>query len=90
MFETLHGLGDKARQKLIMLFDGGESVRTLGRRIGPEVEHLLDWCQVAMRVTTLGQMVKGAAPDGCWGARVPSLHTPQRGQFQSARLKRWS
>ena len=66
MFETLRGLGYKANQKLIMLSDGGESVRTLGRRIGPEAEHQLDWFHVAMRVTALGQMVKGATPDDRW------------------------
>ena len=49
-----------------MLFDGGESVRTLGRRIGPEAEHVLDWFHVAMRVTALGQMIKGATAEDRW------------------------
>jgi hypothetical protein len=66
MFEMLRGLGYRPNQKLIMLSDGGESVRTLGRRIGPEAEHVLDWFHVAMRVTALGQMVKGAAAEGPW------------------------
>lgn len=66
MFEMLRGLGCRPNQKLIMLSDGGESVRTLGRRIGPEAEQVLDWFHVAMRVTALGQMVKGAAGDERW------------------------
>ena len=66
MFEMLRGLGYQPNQKLVMLSDGGESVRTLGRRIGPEAEHVLDWFHVAMRVTALGQMVKGAAADERW------------------------
>ena len=67
MFEMLRGLGYRPNQKLVMLSDfGGETVRTLGRRIGPEAEHVLDWFHVAMRVTALGQMVKGAASNDCW------------------------
>ena len=66
MFEMLRGLGYQPNQKLIMLCDGGESVRTLGRRIGPEAEHVLDWFHVAMRVTALGQMVRGAALAEPW------------------------
>ena len=68
MFEMLRGLGYQPNQKLVMLSDGGESVRTLGRRIGPEAEHVLDWFHVAMRVTALGQMAKGAAGDDGWRA----------------------
>ncbi len=66
MFEMLRGLGYQPNQKLVMLSDGGESVRTLGRRLGPEAEHVLDWFHVAMRVTALGQMVKGAAAQDRW------------------------
>ncbi|TGD95207.1 ISKra4 family transposase [Methylobacterium nonmethylotrophicum] len=66
MFEMLRGMGYRPNQKLIMLSDGGESVRTLGKRIGPEAEHVLDWFHVAMRVSALGQMVKGAAAEGVW------------------------
>lgn len=42
--------------------DGGESVRRLVSRIGPEAEHVLDWFHVAMRLTVLVQMAKGACP----------------------------
>lgn len=58
MFEMLRGLGYRLNQKLIMLSDGGESVRTLGRRIRPEAEHVLDWFHVAMLVTALGQLLR--------------------------------
>lgn len=66
MFQMLRKLGYQPNQKLVMLTDGGESVRTLGRRIGPEAEHVLDWFHVAMRVTALGQMVKSAAAEDGW------------------------
>ena len=58
--------GYRPNQKLVFLSDGGENVRTLGRRIDPEAEHVLNWFHVAMRVTALGQMAKGAAPGYGW------------------------
>lgn len=74
MFEMLRGLGYQPKQKLIMLSDGGESVRTLSRRIGPEAEHVLDWFHVAMRVTALGQMVRGATlTEPCRDERLGEL-----------------
>lgn len=66
VFEMLRGLCYQPNQKLVMLSDSGESVRTLSRRIGLEAEHVRDWFHVAMRVTALGQMVKGAAAEDRW------------------------
>ncbi len=66
MFEMLRSQGYQPNQKLVFLTDGGESVRKLQRRISPEAEHVLDWFHIAMRLTVLGQMAKGAAPDDDW------------------------
>jgi hypothetical protein len=49
--------------------DGGESVRRLVSRLGPEAEHVLDWFHVTMRLTVLVQMTKGASPDPGWTER---------------------
>lgn len=66
MLRMLRDQGYRPNQKLVFLSDGGESVRMLQRRIGPEAEHVLDWFHVAMRVTALGQMTKGTAPGLEW------------------------
>lgn len=74
MLRMLRDQGYQPNQKLVFLSDGGESVLTLQRRIGPEAEHVLDWFHVAMRVTALGQMTKGAAPRLEWrDARLGDL-----------------
>lgn len=66
MFEMLRRQGYQPNQRLVFLSDGGESVRKLQRRISPEAEHVLDWFHIAMRLTVIGQMIKGAGPDIEW------------------------
>lgn len=57
-------------QKLVLMSDGGESVRRLVARIGPEAEHVLDWFHITMRLTVLRQMTRGACPgDPGWTER---------------------
>jgi hypothetical protein len=51
------------RQQVVFLSDGAGSVRRLQRVIAPEAERVLDRFHVAMRLTVLGQMVKGAWTD---------------------------
>jgi hypothetical protein len=41
------------------LSDGGETVRTLPVQLPPQSEHLLDWVHLTMRMTVLGQYIKG-------------------------------
>ena len=59
---VLAAQGYAPNQKLVLMSDGGESVRRLVARIGPEAEHVLDWFHVTMRLTVLRQMTKGACP----------------------------
>ena len=66
MFEMLRRQGYQPNQKLVFLSDGGESVRKLQRRISPEAEHVLDWFHITMRLTIIGQMIKGAGPGIEW------------------------
>lgn len=47
----------------MFLSDGAETLRRLQQNIAPEAEHVLDWFHVSMRLTVLGQMIKGAWTD---------------------------
>jgi len=38
-------------------------LRRLQQNIAPEAEHVLDWFHITMRLTVLGQMIKGAWTD---------------------------
>ena len=62
LLDVLASQGYAPNQKLVLMSDGGESVRRLVSRIGPETEHVLDWFHVTMRLTVLRQMAKGACP----------------------------
>ena len=46
-------------QQVTFLSDGEETVHNLQLYLNPESEHLLDWFHVTMRLTVLGQYVKG-------------------------------
>ena len=49
LLDVLAAQGYAPNQKLVLMSDGGESVRRLVARIGPETEHVLDWFHVTMR-----------------------------------------
>jgi hypothetical protein len=56
---VLQSQGVQNTQPLTFLSDGGETVRTLPSQLHPQSEHLLDWVHLTMRVTVLGQYIKG-------------------------------
>ena len=58
LLDVLASQGYAPNQKLVLMSDGGESVRRLVSRIGPETEHVLDWFHVTMRLTVLRQMAE--------------------------------
>ena len=62
LLDALAAQGYAPNQKFVLMSDGGESVRRLVARIGPEAEHVLDWFHVTMRLTVLRQMIKDACP----------------------------
>lgn len=66
---VLAAQGYAPNQRVVMMSDGGDSVRRLLARVGPEAEQVLDWFHVAMRLTVLVQMTKGAGPDPGWTER---------------------
>lgn len=63
LVETLRQQGMQPRQQVIFMSDGAETLRRLQRNIAPEAEHVLDWFHLTMRMTVLGQMIKGAWAD---------------------------
>ena len=57
-------------QQVVFLSDGGDTVRDMQAYLSPQSEHLLDWFHVTMRLTSMGQLLRGmmtelkpAAPD---------------------------
>lgn len=74
LLDVLERQGCTPNQKIVLMSDGGESVRRLVTRIGPAAEHVLDWFHVTMRLTVLGQMTKGVSSDAGWiAARLRDL-----------------
>src|SRR5271167_1798456 len=63
LVDTLRQQGMQPRQQVVFLSDGAETLRPLQQNIAPEAEHVLDWFHVSMRLTVLGQMIKGAWTD---------------------------
>ena len=59
LFELLKVQGMQMNQQLVFLSDGGERVRDLQEYLNPEAEPWLDWFHITMRLTVLGQYVKG-------------------------------
>jgi hypothetical protein len=55
----LQSRGVQEHRLLTFLSDGGETVRNLPGSFHPQSVHLLDWFHLAMRVTVLGQYIKG-------------------------------
>jgi hypothetical protein len=56
---VLQAQGMHDTQALTVLSDGGETVRNLPGQPYPQAAHWIDWFHLAMRVTVLGQYVKG-------------------------------
>src|SRR4029453_13871655 len=56
---VLQAQGVQDSQPLTFLSDGGETVRNLPLQLRPQSEHLVDWVHLTMRVTVLGQYIKG-------------------------------
>src|SRR5450631_4255149 len=50
-------------QQVMFLSDGGDTVRDLQMYLSPESEHWLDCFHITMRLTVMGQMIKGLAAE---------------------------
>ncbi|MFT5082721.1 MAG: hypothetical protein ACI9Y1_000751, partial [Lentisphaeria bacterium] len=71
LMSVLENQGMQANQQITFSSDGGDAVRELQYIMHPEVEHILGWFHVPMRLTVLGQFAKGLVlSDPEEGARV--------------------
>lgn len=59
LYEVLKAQGLQMNQQVVFLSDGGDTVRDMQAYLSPESEHLLDWFHITMRLTVMGQLVKG-------------------------------
>ena len=75
LFEVLKAQGLQPHQQLMFLSDGGDTVRDPQMYLSPESEHWLDWFHITMRLTVMGQYVKGLAAE----LQQPDGHEPDEG-----------
>ena len=88
LYEMLKSQGLQENQQVVFLSDGGDTVRDLQAYLGPESEHLLDWFHVTMRLTVMGQLIKGMAVELKPDEKHPETATA--GKHRSRRRHRGS
>lgn len=71
LFEVLKSQGLQMHQQVVFMSDGGDTVRDLQMYLSPESEHLLDWFHITMRLTVMGQLVKGMVAELKTGDEQP-------------------
>ena len=59
--ELLAEQGLQMNQEITFLTDGGDTVRAMAGEVAPFADHILDWFHITMRLTVLGQYVRGLA-----------------------------
>jgi hypothetical protein len=59
LFELLTSQGMQYNQEICFMSDGEDTVQQLQWYLNPRSEHVLDWFHITMRITVLGQFVKG-------------------------------
>jgi hypothetical protein len=69
LLDVLASQGYAPNQRVVVMSDGGESVRRLVSRIGPRPSTCWTGFMSPMRLTVLVQMTKGACPDPGWTER---------------------
>jgi hypothetical protein len=71
LYEVLKTQGLQMNQQVVILSDGGDTVRDLQHYLSPESEHLLDWFHITMRLTVVRQMTKGMTVELKPGDKCP-------------------
>src|SRR5215510_16006832 len=79
----------QANQSGIFLSDGGDTVRNLPEFLIPESEHWLDWFHITLRLTGIGQMIKGLAEVPESNALSMSLPTDDECTIERVSLTAW-
>ncbi len=59
LYDLLISQGMQNNQEITFLSDGGDSVRNVQVYLNPQARFILDWFHITMRLTVLGQFVKG-------------------------------
>lgn len=59
--EVLREQGFQMNQHITFMTDGGDSVRNMATWMSPCADHVPDWFHITMRLTVIGQYVKGLA-----------------------------
>ncbi len=59
LHDILKDQGWQENQKVTFMTDGGDSVINIARDMAPAAEHILDWFPITMRITVMGQYIKG-------------------------------
>lgn len=75
LYEVLKSQGLQMNQQVVFLSDGGDTVRDLQTYLSPESEYLLDWFHITMRLTVMGQMVKGMTTELKPDNKCPEMAT---------------
>ena len=74
LHDVLKDQGWQENQPVRFMTDGADTVRNLTRDMAPAGEHLLDWFHITMRITVMGQYVKGLShPNPDDGAQLGRL-----------------
>lgn len=76
LFEVLKSQRPQIHQQVVFMSDGGDTVRDLQMYLSPESEHLLDWFHITMRLTVMGQLVKGMVVELRTGDEQPEAAAP--------------
>jgi hypothetical protein len=90
LYEVLKSQGLQMNQQVIFLSDGGDTVRDLQTYLSPESEHRLDWFHVTMRLTVMGQMVKGMTAELKPGDKCPETATVMADMEQHLESVKWN
>lgn len=90
LYEVLKSQGLQMNQQVVFLSDGGDTVRDLQTYLSPESEHLLDWFHVTMRLTVMGQMVKGMMAELKPGDKCPETATVMADMAKHLESVKWN
>jgi len=59
LYDVLSSQGMQMNQDVFFMSDGEKTVRELQLYLNPRAKHVLDWFHITMRITVLGQFLKG-------------------------------
>jgi hypothetical protein len=83
LYELLCSQGMQNNQEVTFLSDGGDTVRQMQFYLNPQATFILDWFHVTMRLTVLGQYLKGLPAETTGAASTePAVAEAKRANLQ--------